>query len=117
MNSMQIVTNPISISHLQKIADPVYGNLVKGVVDVDKKILVVDAALHADLEHFLLEQGSSQSSLWGINLHPQLYGTTDFIEYDSMINLRPNQNNYSRSIDNPSTRQLIQQIIGPLFTK
>lgn len=114
---MQIVTTPLRIQDLQNLADQNFGNLVKAVVDVEKSILVINDELHADLEHFLLEHGSQQKHLWGINLHPALFNTKDFIEYDSMINLRPNQGNMTRGVDNPSIRNQIRKIITPLFYK
>jgi len=91
-----------------------YGELVKAVVDVEKKILVVDAPMHADQERFLLEQNSKQENLWGINLYPEFFGEDDFIEYDSMINLRPNQGNKTRSVDDDQIRTQIREIINEL---
>lgn len=54
--------------------------------------------MHADEEAGLLEDGSGQRSLWGINLYPAEYGSPDWVEFDSMINLRPLQQNRSRSV-------------------
>lgn len=107
---MQIVNEYISILTLQKMAEQGFGDMVKAVVDVEKKILAVDADLHADEEAVLLEQGSVQNDLWGINIYPFEKGE-NFIEYDSMINIRPRQNNRSRIVEDPETRQLISQII------
>lgn len=90
-----------------------FGNLVKAVVDVDQEIMAIDAELHADEEALLLEQGSKQQHLWGINLYPGLKGK-DFIEFDSVINLRPIQNNLSREVDDPKLRQQINRIVNSL---
>lgn len=90
-----------------------FGNLVKAVVDVSKKIMVIDAGLHADEEAFLLTHGSTQSDLWGVNLYPDLKGD-EFIEFDSMINLRPNQNNLSRGVEDENMRSQIRLIISML---
>lgn len=98
------------------MADQSFGNLVKAVVDVQRKTVALDAELHSDLEHLLLEQGSQQKYLWGVNLHPQLFKTPDFIEFDSMINLRPSQGNHSRGVDDPKIRDTIQSIITPLIS-
>lgn len=87
-----------------------FGDLVKAVVDVDKQIMAVDAELHADLEAFLLDNGSKQKSLWGINLYPEMAGS-DFIEFDSMINMRPSQNNRSRSVESEEIRKKIIEIV------
>ena len=51
---------------------------------------------HADEEYLLLENGSEQKNLWGINIFPEQIGNSDFIVFDSMINLRPNEGNRSR---------------------
>ena len=45
---------------------------MKAVVDVKQEIIVIDAELHADEEELLLDQGSRQEDLWGINLYPHL---------------------------------------------
>lgn len=90
-----------------------FGNLVKAVVDVDKKIMAIDAGLHADLEAFLLDKGSDQNNLWGINLYPDLEGE-EFVEFDSMINLRPGGGNMTRGVDNPAIQEKIRVIVNSL---
>lgn len=103
---MQILKNPILKSDLFRIAQSGFGNMVKAVVDIEKNLIAIDAELHADLEALLLENESSQSDLWGINFYPELSGD-DFIEFDSMINIRPSQNNRSRGVDDENIRKKI----------
>lgn len=93
-----------------------FGGLVKGVVDIKKNILIVDAALHADEEQKLLEQGSDQNNLWGINLYPEFYGTDDFIEFDSMINVRPSMHNLSRSVESEEIKTKIRTLVNKKIT-
>lgn len=93
------------------MAAVIFGDLIKAVVDVDQSILAVNAELHSDLEAFLLQNGSFQKNLWGINLYPDLQGE-DFIEFDSMINMRPSQNNRSRGVEDKKTREKIIQIVN-----
>ncbi len=88
-----------------------FGNIVKAVVDVDKELIAVDAELHSDLEALLLEDGSKQKSLWGINFYPDAQGD-DFIEFDSMINMRPSQGNRTRSIENGELSKKIIEIVA-----
>jgi len=102
----------LSVKELNEMAQNMYGNLVKAVVDINKKLVVVDAPMHVDLEQFLLEQGSAQSDIWGINLHPAKFGTADFIEFDSMINIRPRANNMSRSVQDPNIQNMLRSIIA-----
>ena len=102
----------ISLAELTNMSEYMYDGLVKAVVDVSRKVVIVDADMHADEEAWLLENGSEQNDLWGINLYPKSFGTDDFIEFDSMINLRPTQNNRSRSVEDPATQVKIQAIIA-----
>jgi hypothetical protein len=102
----------ITIKELAAMAETMWEPMVKGVVDTSKRLLVVDAGLHADEEQLLLEQGSIQADLWGINLWPEFFGTGDFIEFDSMINIRPLQNNRSRSVEDAQIRALICEIVA-----
>lgn len=104
----------ISVNELVEMAEKMYGNLVKGVVDIERKILVVDAEMHVDEEQYLLENGSKQSSLWGINFHPHKFGTDDFVEFDSMINIRPRAHNMSRSVEDIQIQEKIRKIIGDI---
>ena len=107
---MKIVSK-ISVSELQEMANKMYGTLVKADVDVVKKIIIVDMEMHVDGEQELLENGSSQQDLWGINLKPDKFGTDEFIEFDSMINIRPRQNNPSRFVLDSNVREQIIQIV------
>ena len=107
---MRIVDDILIMDELKRMAGVFFGDMVKAVVDVDRGILAVDAELHADLEVLLLDNGSQQKNLWGINLYPEMPGE-DFLEYDSMINIRPSQGNKSRGVDNPEVRDKIAQIV------
>jgi hypothetical protein len=107
----------ISVKDLQILAEAMYGNIVKAVVDIDKILVVVDAEMHVDEEQYLLEHGSKQNSLWGINLHPADYGTENFIEFDSMINIRPRQQNMSRGVENPEIQNQIIDIVNGIIKK
>jgi hypothetical protein len=102
----------ISIAELRELAKKMFGNMVKADVDVARKIVVLDAELHADIEAFMLENGSKQEDLWGINLHPDKFGADDFIEFDSMINIRPRQGNLSRYVEDAAVREKIKEIVG-----
>lgn len=114
---MKIIEKPISITELTKIAEERFGDMTKAVVDLNKKIMVVDADLHADQEALLLQQDSKQENLWGINLYPELFEDEDFVEFDSMINLRPSWGNNSRGVDNTNIQKQIREIVNSLITK
>ena len=108
---MKIISGVLSLDELKNMAIATFGNLVKAVVDIDKELLALDAELHSDLEALLLENGSKQRSLWGINLYPEVQGD-GFIEFDSMINMRPSQGNRSRGIEDEGTRNKVKVVIS-----
>ena len=107
---MKILIDIITIDELRQIAANTFGDLVKAVVDIDRDLIAIDAELHSDLEALLIEDGSRQNSLWGINLYPDIEDD-GFIEFDSMINLRPSQGNMSRAIDSPDIQKRIVYIV------
>lgn len=113
---MKIITEQekISRAELAEMAERMFGEFVKGVVDIEKGIMAVDAELHADLEAALLEKGSKQDVLWGINLYPEEDGG-DFIEFDSMINIRPRQGNRSRGVEDIEIQKKIRKIVAKLI--
>jgi hypothetical protein len=93
-----------------------FGNMVKAVVDIEKKIMAVDGDLHADEEALLLNNGSNNKNLWGINLYPEL-NNEDWIEFDSMINLRPAHNNRTRGVDDQAIQQQIVVVVDKLVKR
>lgn len=107
----------ISMAELRAMAERMYGTIVKADVDVAKGIVVIDMEMHADGEAYMLENGSNQADLWGITLHPDKFGTDDFIEFDSMINLRPSQKNPSRDVLDPKVRKQIRAIVEELVNE
>ncbi len=67
---MKIIEDKISIKELEKLAENMFGNLVKAVVDIKRKSMAIGGELHSDEEALLIENGSKQSNLWGINIYP-----------------------------------------------
>jgi len=113
---MKIIKNKTSIDELKKMADKMFGNLVKAVVDIDKEIMAIDGELHSDEEALLLEKNSKQENLWGINLYPEVKDD-GWIEFDSIINLRLSLKNFSRGVDNLDIRKKIIAIVNKLIEK
>ena len=111
LNIMVILDKPITREELVRLAENVYGDMIKGVVDVNQELLALDAELHSDLEGLLLREGSQQEALWGINLYPEA-DEEDFLEFDSLINIRPRQGNRSRDVENEEIRERIRSIVN-----
>lgn len=76
------------------------GDYIKLAVDIERKILAGGGELHADCEAVLLENGSKQVDIWGADWYP----TTQEVGYESLINIRPRQNNRSMEIQDPAIR-------------
>ena len=114
MPEMEIVRTQVALQHLGSLAEGLFGELVKAVVDVRQRIMAIGGDLYADEEAVLLDEGSAQQDLWGINLYPDQHGASGWIEFDSMINVRPRQGNRSRSVEDPDIRRRIVEIVDIL---
>jgi hypothetical protein len=98
----------------RRLADESFEDMIKFVVDLDRKIIAAGGGMHVDAETLLLENGSTQTNLWGANYY--LDDTTDKrFEYTSMINIRPNQNNRKILIESESVRKQVRQLAEFFF--
>lgn len=114
---IRIIKDSITREELKKIASEQFGDLVKAVVDIEKEVMAIGGDLHADEEVVLTEQeGSKREHTWGVNLYPD-NESEDFVEFDSMINLKPNFGNRSRSVENEQIRGKIRSIVDKLIKK
>lgn len=113
-DEITITSSPISTQRLEEIAAESFGDMVKAVVDINRKLLALGGGLHADEEAALIAQGSSQEDLWGINIYPEK-PRPEWIEFDSMINIRPRTGNRSRGVEDAVVRQLIIEIVDSLI--
>ena len=112
---MIIIDRKISKDELREMQDHFFGDMVKAVVDLKRGVIALDSELHADLESLLLEDGSVQWDLWGINLYPDAPSQDEYIEFDSIINIRPHQDNPSRFVMNPEVRESIAALVNDLI--
>ncbi len=113
---VKIIQKPISVTDLQEIAKNQFGDLVKAVVDVEKEVMAIGGELHADEEVLLSENGSKREDMWGINIYPEK-SREDWVEFDSMINIKPHYGNRSRGIDNLKIRERILRIVNKLISR
>ncbi len=115
MAKIYIIKKPISKVEVKKIAEERFGDLVKAAVDIEKEIMAIGGELHMDEEMALIEQeGSNQDNVWGINIYPDETGE-EFIEVDSMINLKPSLGNRSREIDNQEILNKVKKVVNKLI--
>ncbi len=110
----KIVNDKITREELRVLAREQYGDLVKAVVDIAQEIMGVGGELHVDIQSILIEKEHSRGdTTWGINLYVDKVGD-EFIEFDSMINLKPMIGNRSRGVENKETQKAIREIVTKL---
>lgn len=111
--AIEIIRRAIARARLTALAESQFGDMVKAVIDVERRVLAIGGELHSDAEALLIDDGSVQANLWGINLYPAEPGD-GWIEFDSMINVRPSRGNRSRNVDDPGLQDRIRQIVAAL---
>lgn len=108
-----LIRDAVTRQELNDMATQQFGDMVKAVVDVEQGIMAIGGELHSDEEAMLLDQGSVQKHLWGINLYPER-PVSEWIEFDSMINVRPSGGNRSRYVERAEIRDTITTIVNRL---
>ena len=109
-----IATARLEPSELSRLVQLFFGDMVKYVVDVERRIAAVGGQLHADAEQLLLGAGSRQGDLWGANYYPGR-GPDDCIEYTALVNIRPAQGNRSMLIADDTIRGRVREITFALI--
>jgi hypothetical protein len=109
-----IIREAMTRTALNEMAKQQFGDMIKAVVDVEQGIMAIGGELHSDEEAALLDQGSVQKNLWGINLYPERQAA-EWIEFDSMINVRPSSGNRSRYVERADIRDTVTTIVSRLI--
>ena len=110
---MRILEKPTTkLSLIKESKNFIDDNTIKAAVDVKKEVMAVDAPMHYECEQLLLDNGSNQEDIWGINLYLDEDSIDNLVEFDSMINIRPSQNNRSRSVEAPETQEKIKAVVS-----
>ena len=107
---IKVYNSQVPKEELLQLAVDGYGDMIKGVVDLRTKVIALGGELHADAEQILLDHGSKQEDLWGFNIYPQK-SKDEYIEYTSLINIRPRQGNRDREIKSPQLRDQVKAIL------
>lgn len=111
---MKIIKEKINNKELRLFLGKPFDDMIKFVVDVEKEIIVLGGELHSDAEQVLLENRSKQKNLWGGNIYPDQKSEFQ-LEYESLINIRPSQNNRSMEIQDEALKNKIKNIIEKLI--
>ena len=110
-----ITKHPVDAPTLKRLTAYWFGDMVKLVVDVERRVVAIGGELHADAEALLLEQGSRQTDVWGANYFPGV-GPDDCLELTALINIRPGQGNRGMVIQDAAiaakVRAIVSDVIG-----
>ncbi|MDP3875320.1 MAG: DUF5674 family protein [bacterium] len=110
----RIIKDKIARKELRALAHEQYGDMIKAVVDVGRGIMGVGGELHVDIQSLLIEEENSRGQdTWGVNLYLEK-AEDEFVEFDSMINLKPMLGNKTRGVENLEIRSKIQEIVSRL---
>lgn len=104
-----VLSEPISRPDLRRVVEAGFGDMVKYVVDVERRVIAIGGQLHADAEHVLLDRGSRPGDLWGANYYPGR-GREGCIECTSLINIRPARGNPGMEVADDRIRDLVRSI-------
>jgi hypothetical protein len=107
-----VVNRQIPPAELARLTALFFEDMVKYVVDLERRVAAVGGELHADA--LLLEAGSDQKNLWGANYYPG-QGEGRCIEYTSLINIRPAQGNRGMEVQDPELRERIRELTFELI--
>lgn len=106
-----IIREPATPEQIEQMAETYVGLMIKLAVDVEQEILAGGGELHADCEQILLENGSQQENVWGADWYPEVRR----VGFESLINIRPRQQNRSMEIKDPVLREKIEMIVRNLL--
>lgn len=110
----RIVKDKITLEELRALAHEQYGDIIKAVVDVEQGIMGVGGELHVDIQSLLIEKEHSRGdTTWGINLYLDKTDN-EFIEFDSMVNLKPALGNRTRGVESEEIQENIRAIVAKL---
>ena len=112
--SILVLSERIAPAELARLVGHPFQDMLKFVVDVERRIAAVGGELHADAEALLLEHGSAQESLWGGNYYPGR-GEGECIAYQSLINIRPSLGNRGLTVQDPALRERIRSVVFELL--
>lgn len=105
-----VVEKGIPLAELREVAQEFYKTMIKGVVDVKNDIIAFGGEYHIDANQKLIERGLKQKDIWGFNVYLDRPRDT-WIEYISLINIRPSAGNADMEVSDPKIRKKMKQII------
>lgn len=108
--TLKIVEQPITKIELQALAKEIFGDMVKGTVDIANGKMALGGEMHIDSNELLIKSGSDQLDIWGFNIYPEM-PFDDCLEYNSLVNIKPALGNRSADIQDKKIRDKVRKAI------
>ena len=108
--NIQILDHKISIEETKKMADSWYGTMIKGTLDIELGRVALGGDYHIESSEMLTASGSKFENVWGFNIRFE-EDPDGVLEFDSMVNIKPNFGNRSRGINNEEVIKKATEII------
>lgn len=105
-------SQPFTTEEIEKLRE-IFDVYIKTVIDVEKKVCSAGTGRHFEGEKILMDQGSKQSDVWGGGIDLE----TKIIDFNSFINIRPNDNNNSNEIQDQKVRNKYERLTKFFFQK
>lgn len=112
--NIKIITEPITRAEALEIGKEFYTEMVKGVVDLERGVIALGGEYHMDANEVLIGDGSKQEMVWGFNVYPSIFDES-WIEYTSLINIRPQVHNRGMEVESPEIREMMRDVITKLI--
>ncbi|MEK7459861.1 MAG: DUF5674 family protein [Patescibacteria group bacterium] len=109
--NIKILENKINIEEVKKMADFWYGTMIKGTVDIEGERVALGGDYHIESSEMLINTGSKFENVWGFNIRFE-ENPEGVLEFDSMVNIKPNLGNRSRSINN---EEIVKKATGIIY--
>jgi len=103
-------STPYTIKEIKKLRE-LFDSYIKTVIDIKRKVCSAGCDRHFESEQILLNEGSVQSDLWGGGLDLE----TNIIDFNSFINIRPNDGNTSNEIQADKIRERYEELTKYFF--
>ena len=109
---IRIISDTISVDELKEVAREFYRYMIKGVVDIEREVIAMGGEYHIDASTVLNQVGHRQENIWGFNINlDEEKDSVNWIEYVSLINIRPAQGNRSMQIEDEQIKSKIKEIL------
>lgn len=112
---IKILEEKTSIEQIKKLAEIWFGSMIKGCVDIDLERVAIGGDYHIESSELLSKTGSKFENIWGFNIRFE-ENPDGVLEFDLMVNIKPNFGNRSRNVGNSEIVARATEIIKKFIT-